>query len=106
MTLAAYHDLGGALGALARRADDLFDDLADTERDAARQLFLRLVTLGEGTEDVRRRVLRSELAAVDVEHAVMEDVIDAFGEERLLTFDFDPATREPTVEVGVGHRRA
>jgi WD40 repeat protein len=99
MTLAAYHDLGGALGALARRADDLFDDLADTERDAARQLFLRLVTLGEGTEDVRRRVLRSELAAVDVEHAVMEDVIDAFGEERLLTFDFDPATREPTVEV-------
>jgi hypothetical protein len=56
MTLAAYHELGGALGALARRADDRFEELSDTERDAARQMFLRLVTLGEGTEDVRRRV--------------------------------------------------
>jgi WD40 repeat protein/DNA-binding CsgD family transcriptional regulator/tRNA A-37 threonylcarbamoyl transferase component Bud32 len=99
MTLAAYHDLGGALGALARRADDLYGDLAQVEREAARQLFLRLITLGEGTEDVRRRVLRAELEAVDVERDVMEDVIDAFGEDRLLTFDFDPTTRESTVEV-------
>ncbi len=33
-------------------------------RDACRQLFLRLVTLGEGTEDTRRRVRRSELATL------------------------------------------
>ncbi len=32
-------------------------------RDACRQLFLRLVTLGEGTEDTRRRMRRSELEA-------------------------------------------
>jgi WD40 repeat protein/DNA-binding CsgD family transcriptional regulator len=99
MTLDAYHDLGGALGALARRADDRFDELSEAERDTARQMFLRLVTLGEGTEDVRRRVLRSELEALDVDRAVMEDVLDAFDEDRLLTFDFDPTTREPTVEV-------
>ena len=30
----------------------------------------------------------------------MERVIKGFGTERLLTFDRDPATREPTVEVG------
>ena len=30
----------------------------------------------------------------------MERVVDAFGSQRLLTFDRDPATREPTVEVG------
>ena len=35
-----------------------------TGRDACRQLFLRLVTLGEGTEDTRRRVRRSELATL------------------------------------------
>ena len=37
-------------------------------RDACRQLFLRLVTLGEGTEDTRRRVRRSELATLADPH--------------------------------------
>jgi hypothetical protein len=31
---------------------------------SARQLFLRLVTMDKGTEDMRRRVLRSELKAL------------------------------------------
>ncbi len=29
-------------------------------------MFLRLVSLGEGVEDTRRRVLRSELTAIDI----------------------------------------
>ena len=49
------------LGALGRRAEELYEDLDEAGQEAARQLFLRLVTLGEGVEDTRRRVLRSEL---------------------------------------------
>ena len=99
MTLAAYQAIGGALGALTRQADEVYEDLSDAEQDTARQGFLRLVTLGEGTEDVRRRVLLSELSAIATPRDGMEEVLDLFGEYRLLTFDRDPATREPTVEV-------
>ncbi len=62
LTIDAYQNSGGVLGALARRADELYEDLDDAGRAATRRLFLRLVTLGEGVEDTRRRVLRSELA--------------------------------------------
>jgi WD40 repeat protein/DNA-binding CsgD family transcriptional regulator len=99
MTLAVYQTIGGALGVLTRQADEVYDDLSDAEQNTARQGFLRLVTLGEGTEDVRRRVLLSELSAVGTSQNGMEEVLDLFGEYRLLTFDRDPATREPTVEV-------
>jgi WD40 repeat protein/DNA-binding CsgD family transcriptional regulator/type II secretory pathway predicted ATPase ExeA len=99
MTLASYHAIGEALGALTRQADEVYEDLSDDDQDVARQGFLRLVTLGEGTEDVRRRVLLSELRAVDEQRNGMKDVLDLFGEYRLLTFDRDPVTREPTVEV-------
>jgi WD40 repeat protein/DNA-binding CsgD family transcriptional regulator len=99
MTLAAYQTIGGALGALTRQADEVYEDLSDDDQDMARQGFLRLVTLGEGTEDVRRRVLLSELRAVNAQRNGMKDVLDLFGEYRLLTFDRDPVTREPTVEV-------
>ena len=62
LTLDGYRRIGGVSGALARRAEQLFEAMNERARDACRQLFLRLVTLGEGSEDTRRRVRRSELA--------------------------------------------
>ncbi len=56
--LEAYRQIGGVSGALGRRAEELYADLDDDGQEAARQLFLRLVALGEGTEDTRRRVPR------------------------------------------------
>ncbi len=99
LTVSAYTQIGGALGALARRADELYIRLDDEGQDATRQLFLRLVTLGEGTEDTRRRAVRSELLSLTGEDTAMEAAIDLFSRYRLLTLDRDPATREPTVEV-------
>ncbi|MFL5807811.1 MAG: protein kinase domain-containing protein, partial [Roseiflexaceae bacterium] len=96
LTLAAYRASGGVLGALARRADALYEGLDAQGKETARQLFLRLVTLGEGVEDTRRRVRRAELAG---DNEVMNGVISIFGRYRLLTFDRDPITRDPTVEV-------
>jgi len=96
LTLQAYQEIGGVVGALAKRAEDLYQALVDAEQDAARQLFLRLVTLGEGTEDTRRRVRLTEIANLS---DAMQAVIDRYGESRLLTFDRDPLTRTPTTEV-------
>lgn len=94
LTLSAYRRIGGVSGALARRAEHLYDGLAEDGRGACRHVFLRLVAIGEGT-DARRRVRRSELAADEATQAVIE----AFGRHRLLSFDRDPATREPTIEI-------
>ncbi len=90
-----YRRLGGINGALARRADVLYDGLSSLEQTRARSLFGRLVTLGEGSEDTRRRVQLSEAVADET----TQRVIDVFGAARLLTLDRHALTREPTVEV-------
>jgi WD40 repeat protein/serine/threonine protein kinase/ABC-type sugar transport system substrate-binding protein len=99
MTLEAYLAAGGVLGALARRAEELYGTMDDEQKEAVRQLFLRLVTLGEGAEDTRRRVLWSELVFTRDIDDPLQFVLDTYGKYRLLTFDTDPQTREPTVEV-------
>lgn len=98
LTLKAYRDSGGVLGALARRADELYRHLTDRQKAAAKQLFLRMVTLGEGTEDTRRRVRQTELMTI-LDQDVLDPVISIFGQFRLLTFDRDPGTRDSTIEV-------
>jgi len=97
LTLSAYRRVGGVSGALARRAEHLFDVLDGGGRSACRELFLRLVALGEGVEDTRLRVRRSELASANP--SATDAAIEAFGRHRLLSFDRDPTTREPTVEI-------
>ncbi|MCC7206834.1 MAG: protein kinase [Anaerolineae bacterium] len=99
LTHKAYKALGGAVGALAQRADEIYLEQSLAGQEATRQMFLRLVTLGEDAEDTRRRVPRSELLGVAVEGDVMDELIDTFAAYRLLTLDHDRVTRSPTVEM-------
>ena len=97
--LEAYRQIGGVSGALGRRAEELYAELDDDGKEAARQLFLRLVALGEGTEDTRRRVPRAEVSSLDVDQQAMATVLDAFGASRQLSFDRDARTGDPTIEL-------
>lgn len=101
LTLEGYHAIGGAQGALAGRAEQLYASLDPAGQRACRQLFLRLVTVADGRADIRRRVRRDELAELAelTDDATVDEVLETFGRHRLLTFDRDPATRAPTVEV-------
>ena len=99
LTLEAYREIGGVGGALAASAEHLYASRQPAGRNAVRQLFLRLVTLGDGVADTRRRVSLSELSAIEVDASAMESALDTYGRHRLLTFDRDPVTRDPTVEV-------
>ena len=99
LTRDAYRAIGGVSGALAGRADEIHAGLGGSAQEAARQLFLRLVALGEGTEDTRRRVDRGEIGSIEVDQSAMTEAIDAFGSSRLLSFDRDPRTGNPTIEV-------
>ena len=99
LTLETHREIGGVAGALTARAGHILETTPPDGRPAIKQVFLRLVTLGEGSQDTRRRVLRSELDALELEPEAIDHVLDAFGRHRFLTFDRDPATREPTVEI-------
>lgn len=83
LTLAGYHAAGGIEGALTQTAERFHDALNETRRTAARRLFLRLVALGEGTEDTKRRVPLQELDSGPDTAFVLEQATRA----RLLTAD-------------------
>ncbi len=79
MSAAAYREAGGLDGAVARTAEAVYGTLSAEDRERARRMLLRLVHIGEGIADTRRRVDHAELAD-DV-----EDVLYRFVEARLLT---------------------
>jgi DNA-binding SARP family transcriptional activator/WD40 repeat protein/energy-coupling factor transporter ATP-binding protein EcfA2 len=97
ITTQSYLDLGGVSGAIAHRADALFDELDPARQIVARNVFLRLVTVHAGAADTRRRAGVNELIAVAGPGA--KRVLDSFGAHRLLSFDQDPLTRAPTAEI-------
>ena len=99
LTGESYEQIGRAIGALAKRAELIYNEMDTDGREATQQMFLRLVTLGEGVEDTRRRVARSELLAITDNLDLMEEVIDTYAAYRLLALDHEPASRTPTVEV-------
>lgn len=99
LSLDAYRRLGGVRGALAKRADTLYDGFTENERDIIRQIFLRLITLGEGTEDTRRRTPLAEIEALSGNRSLLNGVVERLTKARLLTFDRDPITHTPTLEV-------
>ena len=99
LTRAGFEAIGGVLGALGRRAEEVHAGLDPEGREVARQLFLRLVVAGEPGQPTARRVPRAEILAVADDMRRVDEVIDAFGRARLLSFDRDAATGEPTVQV-------
>ena len=99
LLLAAYKETGGIAGALARRAEALFASMSGEEQRVARQLFLRLLAIGDDGIATRRRAAYAELLSLRGGEGAVTTVIERYGRHRLLTFDHDPVSRAPTVEV-------
>jgi basic membrane lipoprotein Med (substrate-binding protein (PBP1-ABC) superfamily)/DNA-binding SARP family transcriptional activator len=99
LTLDGYRALGGIRGVLSRSAETIYDVLSPAARQVTMQLFLRLVHLGRGATESRRRLALAELTSLDLDPVVLSTVLDAFGQRRLLSFDRDGTTGQATVEV-------
>jgi WD40 repeat protein/energy-coupling factor transporter ATP-binding protein EcfA2 len=93
ITTDSYDRSGGVREAIRTTAERTFGDLSPADQQVARQLFLRLVTPGEGQEDTRAR------AAMPVDQA-QRKIVNQFASQRtrLLVTGYDRAAR-PTVEV-------
>jgi WD40 repeat protein/DNA-binding SARP family transcriptional activator len=93
LTLLGYQESGGVRGAIAKTAEAVWSDaLTERRRPIARRIFLRLTELGEGTEDTRRRVTRSELVS-GADADATDEVLGLLVDRRLVTAD------ETTVQV-------
>lgn len=95
VTRVDYQAIGGALGALAGRAEAAYHSLEPEARDVARQVFLHLVAIERTGEASARRV---PLDTFD-ESADERSVVERFGHARLLASTRDARTGAPTVEI-------
>jgi WD40 repeat protein len=91
-TLNGYHASGGVRGAIAETAESVFNDqLNQQQQELARDVFLRLTELGEGTEDTRRRAALNELVRQSDEATQLRAVLNTLAEARLITLNEDSA---------------
>jgi WD40 repeat protein/basic membrane lipoprotein Med (substrate-binding protein (PBP1-ABC) superfamily)/DNA-binding SARP family transcriptional activator len=86
LRLKGYAGSGGVRGAIARTAESVYNQqLAPEQQTIARDIFLRLTELGEGTEDTRRRAEYAELITTQGDGKAVEDVLRILAEARLIT---------------------
>ena len=89
LTLNAYQDLGKIQGALERQAQKVYDSLDPQTQDCARWIFLNLTQLGEGTEDTRRRITKSDLVVAKYPEALIDKTLRILTEAKLLVVNLD-----------------
>ena len=99
LTVGDLDESGGLSDALGRRAEAIYGELDESLRDQTRRVFLSLVNVSEDHDNSRRRVRRTELEQEGLRIDELDALLPEFGRHRLLTFDRDPASRTPTVEV-------
>jgi len=89
-----YRELGELKGALAKHAEAVFNTLQPHEQAAFPVIMRRLVTLGQGEEEVpNRRTVPYRDFVVSAERddsAGAREFVDLFIKERLLVADTDP----------------
>src|SRR5262249_51549335 len=85
LTNEAYDAIEGVGGALESKADSVFDGLSIPQRAVAHRLFTKLVQLGEGSRDTRRRITYAEAQAVGDDPSDFDEVLSRFSAARLIT---------------------
>ncbi|MEH2252198.1 nSTAND1 domain-containing NTPase [Nostoc sp.] len=90
LTLQTYQEqLGGIKGALERSSQAVYESLDPQMRECAKWIFLSLTQLGEGTEDTRRRVHKSELIVKKYPAALVEKTLNALTAAKLVVMNLE-----------------
>ncbi|WP_329244384.1 helix-turn-helix domain-containing protein [Streptomyces sp. NBC_01478] len=92
LTLKGYEAAGGVQGAIAQTAEDLYASLTPQEAALARQVMLRLIAPGDGSDDTSRPAHRTELDTAGTGDTTGTDtavVLDRLARARLITLDDD-----------------
>ncbi|MBW4449081.1 MAG: caspase family protein [Spirirestis rafaelensis WJT71-NPBG6] len=90
LTLQAYQEeLGGIKGALERSSQAVYESLDPQGQECAKWIFLSLTQLGEGTEDTRRRIHKSELIVKKYPAALVERTLQALTTAKLIVMNLE-----------------
>jgi WD40 repeat protein/uncharacterized caspase-like protein len=88
ITLEVYQQkIGGLKGALEKKAQAVFDSLDKKEQDCAKWIFLALTQLGEGKEDTRRRVFKSDLVVKKYSSELIEKTLQTLTAAKLIVMN-------------------
>ncbi len=86
LTLVGYLQAGGVQGAITKTAETVYREALSPDQQAlARNIFLRLTELGDGTEDTRRRVAIAELVPRPEQQNDVDEVLRRLAGARLVT---------------------
>ncbi len=86
LTLAAYQAAGGVSRAIATTAEAVYTDCDSEQQRILRRVFLRLIALGDGGPDTRRRVAPGDLTAGS-EPGRAAGLVERLARARLLTVE-------------------
>lgn len=94
-------EIGGVGGALAARAQQMFDGLDDSEQRIARRVFLRLGQLNESSRGIRKRQPISELCGREESPAQVLAVLRRFAcdQVRLISLGAEPHSGAAVAEL-------
>ncbi len=85
LTLAIYQQqIGGLKGALERKAQAVYDSLDAEAQACAQWIFLALTQLGDGTEDTRRRIKKSDLIVPKYKAELVERTLKVLTDAKLV----------------------
>ncbi|MGW6933186.1 nSTAND1 domain-containing NTPase [Lentzea sp. NPDC054927] len=87
LSLVGYEEAGGVEHAIARTAEAVYEQLSPEQRQTAQRTFLRLIALGEGTEDTKRRANREGLDAEVVERLATARLVTLTEQHAELTHE-------------------
>ncbi|WP_287602300.1 WD40 repeat domain-containing protein [Thiothrix sp.] len=93
--LNTYNQLGGLEKALEIYADSTIEKLKPAEKEKAKHIFLRLIQLGDGSEDTRRRADRREFGDIPS----ISDLLNELVNSRLITAQQDEYSLNIYIEV-------
>lgn len=85
--ISTYREIGGVGGALAQKAQELYDGFDQTQQTVTRRIFRSLVHFQEDSQYVRRRLPESNLISKKDDPLIVQGVINRFSQTdtRLLT---------------------
>jgi class 3 adenylate cyclase/WD40 repeat protein len=91
LTVDAYQESGGVSSAVAKTADAVVEETAESDRPLLRNIFLRLTEVSDDAEDTRRRVLIEELVPQGGSAEAVRALLGRLAAARLVILDHGTA---------------
>lgn len=107
LTLKSYQQhLGGMKGVIERKARAVYESLNSEERACAEWIFLSLIHVGEGTQDTRRRVSKSDLIVAKYPPALVERTLKILLESKLIAVNLESNEANKTQKLHVREKNS